>query len=246
MALALSVGLVAVGLWMSSGLGVPQIWLFGAGLIGLVGISAESFLEKASPEGEVRGQLQAFASWIGPGLMVVAGLWLLQITPSASQWVVDGAVAVAVGALLVGQRAGSRAEGRRGRAGRFVANLLLYMVAFVLFALIYHTKERSLMTATAAGAVALLAAVELMWSAEGRAPVWWMPALAGLVVAEATWALNYWPVNGLVGGAMLLLGFYVFTGLMVASQEGVLGRRLLLEYGAVAIAGFAVVAWAVL
>jgi len=149
--------------------------------------------------------------------------------------------------LLLGQRSGLEVGGRRSRTGRFVANLLLYLVGFVLFALIYHTKERSLVTASATGLVALLAAAELLRPVKQRQALRWrMAALAGLVVAETTWALNYWPVSGLVGGAMLLLAFYVFTGLVAAIQEGTLERRMLLEYGAVSILGFAAIVWAVM
>jgi hypothetical protein len=242
----LAVGLAAAGLWLSTGLGALQIWLFGAGLVGLVGISAESFLEPSlSPES--KDQYQAFTLWIAPGLLVVAGLWLMQVTPPESQAVVVVGAALLMAGLLLGQRSGLEVGGRRSRTGRFVANLLLYLVGFVLFALIYHTKERSLVTASATGLVALLAAAELLRPVKQRQALRWrMAALAGLVVAETTWALNYWPVSGLVGGAMLLLAFYVFTGLVAAIQEGTLERRMLLEYGAVSILGFAAIVWAVM
>ncbi len=245
-AFVLAVGLVAAGLWLSTGLGAIQIWLFGGGLIGLVGISAESFLEQPTSS-EPRDQYQAFTLWIAPGLLVVSGLWLTQVTPPESQMVVVAGAALLMAALLMGLKSSLDPGGRYSRAGRFVANLALYLVTFLLFALIYHTKERSLVTASATGLVALLAALEALRSGKGRRPFGWrMAALAGLVVAETTWALNYWPVSGLVGGALLLLTFYVFTGLVVAIQEGALERRMLLEYGTVGIAGFMAIAWAVL
>ncbi len=230
----LAVALAAVGLWLSTSLGALQIWMFGAGLIGLVGISAESFLERPS-------------SFESPGLLVVAGLWLTQVTPAESQMVVSGASAFLMAALLLGLKASMQPDGQHHRVGRFVASLILYLVTFVLFALIYHTKERSLVTATATGLVALLASLEMLRFGKGKQSFGWrLAALAGLVVAETTWALNYWPVSGLVGGALLLLTFYVFTGLLVAIREGGLERRLLLEYGAVGMAGFLAIAWAVI
>ena len=68
--------------------------------------------------------------------------------------------------------------------------------------------------------------------------------LAALIVAETTWALNYWPVAGLVGGAFLLLTFYVFAGLLLAIQEGGIDRRVVVEYGVVGVLGLAVIGWA--
>lgn len=245
-AFVLAVALVAAGLWLSTGLGTIQIWLFGAGLIGLVGISAESFLEQSSSS-EPQDQYQSFILWIGPGLLVVSGLWLTQVSPQESQLVVMAGASLLMAVLLQGQKYGMESDGRYARIGRFAANLVLYLVTFVLFALVYHTKERSLVTATATGLIALLASLELLRWGKGKHGFGWRLAiLAGLVVAETTWALNYWPVSGLVGGALLLLTFYVFTGLVVAIQEGSLERRMLLEYGTVGVAGFMAIAWAVL
>lgn len=245
-AFALTVGLGAVGLWLSVGLSDLQIWLFGAGLVGLVGISAESFLEDSSSP-EPRNHYQAFSLWIAPGLLVVAGLWLAQVVPAESQLVVAAGVAALMGILLLGLRSSSKPGQRFYRPGRFMANLVLYLVVFLLFALIYHTKERSLITATSIGLIALLAGLEVLRPGRrGLVSGWQLAALAGLVVAETTWALNYWPVSGLIGGAMLLLTFYVFTGLLLAVQEGGLDRRMVAEYGTVGIAGLLAIAWAVL
>ncbi|MHB0870937.1 MAG: DUF5656 family protein [Chloroflexota bacterium] len=245
-AFLLAVGLVGGGLWLSAGLGSFQIWLFGAGLIGLVGISVESFLgQPSSPE--AGSQYQAFNLWVAPGLLVVAGLWLIQVTPAESQPVAAVATGAVMAALLLGLSASLKPGGRYYRIGRFTGNLILYLITFLLFALIYHTKERSLLTATATGLVALLAALEVLRSGPGvRVTGWRLAALVALVVAETTWALNYWPVSGLIGGAMLLLTFYVFAGLLLAIQEGALERRMLAEYGTVGVAGFLVIAWAVM
>lgn len=244
-AFVLAIALVAGGLWLSVGLGFPQIWLFGAGLVALVGVSSEAWLEL--PPSEPKNRYQSFTLWVAPGLLVIAGLWMTQVIPPDSQMVVMAGAALLMTGLLLALRASLQADGPNYRAGRFVANLILYLVIFLLFALIYHTKERSAMTATATGVVALLAAMETFRTSKGRRSfAWRTAALAGLVVAETTWALNYWPVSGLVGGALLLLTFYVFTGLLVAVREGALERRMLLEYGMVGVAGFVAIAWAAL
>ena len=59
----------------------------------------------------------------------------------------------------------------------------------------------------------------------------------GIILAESTWVLNYWPGRSTVGGALLLLIFYVSIGLTQRSLEGRLTRSALLEYGAVGVLG---------
>ena len=45
-------------------------------------------------------------------------------------------------------------------------------------------------------------------------------------LAEATWALNYWAAPFLLGGALLLVIFYVAIGLLQHHLEGTLSRRV--------------------
>ena len=242
--LVLTTGAAAGGLWLSRWLGPAQLWLFGAGLIGLVGIGTETFLRE-SPTPEPGSHYQLFALWIAPGLLIAAGLWLGQAMPADSLPAIVVAMAVLMAVLLLALLASFDPNHRFHRLGRFVGNLILYMVVFVLFALVYHTKERSLFTATATGLVALLATLEVLRFAQARlAAAWRLAGIAALVMAETTWALNYWPIGGLVGGAFLLLAFYVVTGLLVAVYEGGLDRRVVAEYGTVCIAGLLAISWA--
>jgi hypothetical protein len=67
--------------------------------------------------------------------------------------------------------------------------------------------------------------------------VWLYAALTGLCVGELTLALGTWVVAGLLGGAFLLLYFYVAAGLIQAMLDGSLNGRLALEYGLVGVVG---------
>lgn len=243
-AFVLAVGVMALGVWLSAGLGMPQLLLFGAGLMGLVGVCAETFLDHpGSPE--LRTHRQAFILWSAPGLLVAAGLWVAHLLPGEYLAAVAAAAAATTLVLLLSLGIGLRPDARRYRVGRFVANLILYLVVFLLYALIYHTKERSLFTATSIGLVTLVAALEILRPARGtQAAGLGLPVLAALIVAEVTWALNYWLVGGVVGGALLLLTFYVFSGLLLAIQEGGIDRRIVVEYGIVGTVGLAAIMWA--
>ena len=52
--------------------------------------------------------------------------------------------------------------------------------------------------------------------------------------------MNYWRIGGATGGLILLLGFYISTGVANQQLQGRVSRRILLEYGAVALIGLVV------
>jgi len=60
-----------------------------------------------------------------------------------------------------------------------------------------------------------------------------LSGLVGLTLAEATWALNYWAASFLLGGALLLVIFYMAIGLLQNHLEGTLSPRIFWEYGLV-------------
>jgi hypothetical protein len=61
-------------------------------------------------------------------------------------------------------------------------------------------------------------------------------------VGEVTWALNYWPLNGLQGGAFLLAVYYLTTGILTYALHARLSKRVSLEYGVIAFIGLIVLA----
>jgi hypothetical protein len=124
---------------------------------------------------------------------------------------------------------------------RLSLNAWAYLLALVVFVLIYSAKARSLISATGVTLVSTLLALEFLRSAGrgfGRTALYAL--IAGLSTGEIIWAMNYWRVRGLTGGLILLLGFYVATGLASQQLQGRLTRRVLVEYGVVALFGLAV------
>ncbi len=55
--------------------------------------------------------------------------------------------------------------------------------------------------------------------------------MAFCAITEATWPLNYWAASFLLGGALLLVIFYVTTGLLQNHLESTLSKRVFWEYG---------------
>ena len=115
-----------------------------------------------------------------------------------------------------------------------VANLL----ALTNFILIYRTRLRTLLSAPAILVEGGLLTMRLLrdpasdWRRGGICAL-----VIGLILGEATWALNYWPGRSIVGGVLLFLVFYVFIGLARRGVEDRLTLSALLEYGIVALLG---------
>ncbi len=126
-------------------------------------------------------------------------------------------------------------------AARLSLNIWAYILAGILFTLIYSAKARSLISATEVTIVSTLLALEFLRSAgRGFSRTALYAVIAGLCTGEIIWAMNYWRISGITGGLILLLGFYVATGLANQQLQGRLTRRVLVEYGLVAMIGLAI------
>jgi hypothetical protein len=68
-------------------------------------------------------------------------------------------------------------------------------------------------------------------------------SVTGIGVGEVTWALNYWPLNGLQGGAFLLAVYYFVTGILTYALHARLRLRVTLEYGVITLAGLLLIAF---
>ncbi len=133
-----------------------------------------------------------------------------------------------------------------------LAPLLVYLTALVFFAGVYATRWRALYTSPTIGVGGALLALAL-WRARAfatyPAPVSETATAAfvvGLVLAQAAWALLFWPAPALVGGLSLLAVFYASSGVMAALRQGDVHLRMAAEYALVGLAALAVVIWVVL
>ena len=122
------------------------------------------------------------------------------------------------------------------------ARLIAYVVAFILLVLIYSTKQRGLLIAPAVALVG--AAVTFYFLGDAPADDRRRATLAagvGLVLGELAWAMGYWSVPALTGGAALFLAVHVLAGLVEHSASQSLDRRIAWEYGLVALIGALIV-----
>jgi hypothetical protein len=137
------------------------------------------------------------------------------------------------------------------RLATTLLRVVSYVAAFVLYAAIYQSKTRTLFSAPAIVLITLLLAARQFRLARedddvAEATPWprtlLYAAAVALATGEITWALNYWPLNGLFGGAFLLSASYFMIGVLSHCLAGRLSRRQVAEYGAVAVAGTLLIA----
>jgi hypothetical protein len=173
--------------------------------------------------------------WILPAFAIVAPFAFFRLfSPILQMTAAIIAVAAAGGLLLASLLCQHYALDRRPEArhtARIGLQTIALLLAFSLFSAIYYARLRFLYSgALIGGTGALLAYALLQWSAP-RQGLLILSGMVGLTLAEATWALNYWAASFLLGGALLLVIFYVAVGLLQNHLEGTLSRRIFWEYG---------------
>jgi len=225
---------------LSFSLGSLLVVIIGVG----VGVAAEYHAHLHKGYGRVADRL-GYTLWILPGLLFWAtGLALVLWRPDG---MFLGRGLPLLGALLVG--AAIFAQDREIASGSEAAevsalakqllSLLTYFAAFGLFTLVFQTEARSLISATSTAFIgALLSMVLLRGTGANSSRMIFYGLFIGLSMGEVTWALNNWVVGALVGGAVLLLVYYVLVGLIEIVLRGELNRRLLAEYLGVGVVGF--------
>jgi hypothetical protein len=173
--------------------------------------------------------------WILPSFSIVAPFAFFRLfSPVLEMTAAIIAVIAAGGLLLATLLCQHYALDRRPEvrhAARLGLQTIALLLAFSLFSATYYARLRFLYSGALIGATgALLAYALLQWAAP-RKGLLVLSGLVGLTLAEATWALNYWAASFLLGGALLLVIFYVALGLLQNHLEGTLSRRVFWEYG---------------
>jgi len=187
-------------------------------------------------------------AWILPFTTFTGAVLLLSVYHTFT-----AIVAIALGsflALVAGMGARHHlydADEQARSYARIVHTLVVHGVALVTLSMIYINKLRSLYSGTA---VLLLGGLLLLQLSEAedipldRRVLY--AVVGGLVLGEVTWALNYWRATGWLGGAVLLVFFYLLAGVILIQMQRGATIRDVAEYGAVAALAFGVLVWATL
>jgi len=220
---------------------VSQTALMAALLVGITCAGTDAIV-RSHPTAQRIEARYSFVTWTLPGLTVLLAAVLLPQAPTQLYQLV-GFVATGLILILVISAEYDTVDptGRHYPVARLSLNAWAYLLALVVFILIYSAKARSLLSATVVTLISTLLALEFLRSAgRGFRRTALYATIAGLCTGEIVWAMNYWRVSGITGGLILLLGFYVTTGLANQKLQGRLTRRVLIEYAVVALVGLVV------
>ncbi len=181
--------------------------------------------------------------WGAPIALILVAIFLLPLAPSAVYWVLGLVTAgIALGLVLAGIYYTIDPFQRGYRRARLGMNALTYALALLLFLVVYRTRTRSVLSATEVLLVSSLLALELLRGADRPTiMIALYAAIAGLVLGQATWALNYWRLDSLTGGLVLLVLFYDVVGLSQHALHGHVRRRIIVEYALITITAMALI-----
>ena len=214
---------------------VTGTWLLIVLMVGLTCTGASLILYD-HPHLEEHSGRPVYISWILPGVLAGLSAYLLARVPTWPMWI-GGLTLAGIGiSLTISAEYTAVSPDTPGYpTARLALNVLAYLLIFSLFAIIYHTRTRSLVTATLTLLTAALLALDLLSVADvPLRRVLLFAGIVGLIVGESTWALNYWQVSAWVGGLFLLLIFYVTVN---AAHQHLLERlsaSILVEFTIVA------------
>ncbi len=223
------------------GLELSADWLMAILLAGLVCTGTDA-LVRTHPRAHELELRYTFVYWILPGLLGLAAARLLSQAPTQLVWAAGlAATAVMFVIVLVAEYTTVDALAPSYPQARLFLNVFAYAIAFVVFNLVFQTRGRSLVTATAMLVIAFALALDLLWGTRaetGRVAL--LAGVVGVILGQASWAMNYWQISTWSGSIVLMLIFYVMTGLAAQHLQGKLARHVLIEYMAVALVGIGV------
>ena len=184
---------------------------------------------------------RTFPYWIIPGLTVVVASQLLNQVNSGGMWIMGLFItALLLAGVILAEYATIDPEGPFASRARLFLTAMAYVLAMLLFALIWNTRDRSILSAPLTFIFVAGLAFDLLYATQ-PAPrrVALLAVTIGLVLAEGNWAINYWRSNVFVAAIAQLLAFYALVVLAGQYLLDRINRRVLIEFAVVmAIAMF--------
>lgn len=174
-----------------------------------------------------------------PALMAIAAtvLWQKQDTTSIeTKLMIAAGIGVVLSLIVSGQYVAVVGDSPWIVRLRTALNVISLSVALYLWIIIYGTRARSLVTASASALLGLALTLDvLQYETVEEARLWQAGAVIGLVVGEAAWALNFWRLSPVRAGFILLIASYVLIGLTRRLFQDTLNRLTLLEHAVMAL-----------
>jgi hypothetical protein len=208
----------------------------------LISAGADSLM-RSHPELRGASLARSMVHWILPGGAALGlGLLLNRLPAGVAWWAGLGFTAVFLVLVLIAEYTVVAPDDAGFYWAALGLTVLAYAVALVFFVLLRASGARAAISATTAALISGLIALRLLLLA-GAGVRESLPyaGILGLCLGECTWALNYWPAGALGTGLALLVIFYTGTGLAQQHLVGALNRRMVVEFGVVAVLALAAI-----
>jgi hypothetical protein len=227
----------------------------GLGLVAFLGIRPyqpwilwlTAFLVALAVDGTVRvnrawqpsGLVSALAFVLLPAIAVLAaGLFIDETLHGYARPAAGIAAALAVGAIAYGEYKTVDFDSRLYGLMRLYLAVVTYLAAFAIFAIVFADDYELPISAAVVGVVSAALAIELLRESRLLDRGSLLVGLAvGVSMAELRVALYFFPLDGLLAGALLIIGFYIATSLVHHLVDRDLHVLTLAEYGLVAGVG---------
>jgi Protein of unknown function (DUF5656) len=184
-------------------------------------------------------------AWAVPFVATVAAILLVATHHNQVMLVAGPAIAFfgVAGALLSRDLLDDATE-TTTRTAATIHTFVIHVVAFLALSAVYLNKMSDWIAAPLVGVLSGILILEVLERGNATRPQRVFYAiLGGAVMAEATIALNWWPTYGWTGGAVLLVCFYVVSGILLArTQRQALRSRDFVEFGGVTAVALLVLA----
>lgn len=184
-------------------------------------------------------------AWIMPVLATVGAILLVATYHNTTMMVVGPLIAFFgnAGALLARDLLDDVADATH-RTATIIHALVIHAIAFLTMGVIYVNKLPIPIAAPIVGVIGGLLTLETLERGTADRPMRLVYAvLSGWSLAFVTMALNWWQTHGWTGGAVLLVCFYLASGVLLArTQRSILRARDLVEFGLVSLVAFVVLA----
>ncbi len=214
-------------------------WLIALLLALLVSAGTDLLLDPDAAGAEMTTRGDA-AAWILPSMVAVVGALLIaRFEPLSARWiVVFVGVGLSLSLALLGEVYVVDLTNRHRDAIRYGLLALTYAVGLLVFVTVYSAHVRTALSGTATALASFLLALSLLrWPTDRSDSRWPYAVTAALIVGLATWGLNRAALDSLTGGGVLLLEFYVVTGLARQLIQREFTWRVLIEFAVVAAVG---------
>ncbi len=233
---------LALGLTAFLAIEPTQNWLLLL-LAGLAALGTDGIV-RTHPKADFQ-RLDDTALFLFVPVLFTLGLGLLLSDVASGHWTIAAGLlsAAPFWAILNAEYESVDRTSPHFQVTRLVLNVATYVIAFLFFATIYDF-DLSLTTASfSAGVVSVLLAIEVLREEGMDTPRTIMYAVAiGVLLAEATLATHFLPLEGSAAAVFLLLAFYLMTGMMHNYLASRLNLRTASEFTLVAVCGVLIIA----